>query len=265
MVAVAGPHGDREQEKQSTDAADHALDAELNQIVVLPIPGDLDSIPSHPPGGAKLSKDRARQLTDSIRIDAQGVRAMLLRAYEGAAHIVLGYENFGQYCAAEFGMSSRTAYRSLNAGRVDLILSVPRDTETERVPERVARELASMLDDPDELRETYQVAVETASRDATGEPRVTAAHVREVVERHREKSDAPPADPGPPRTQVTVADAIREVTDAIQVGDHEAIEAAIAGAQRILTRRRMGTSPGALADCVSTLLDAMSALLRGPE
>lgn len=121
---------------------------------------------------ATLSRDEARSLTDEVKQDAERLWRKLVELYDGGAHLALGYTSWGAYFKTEFGQSERHGYRLLEAGRALEVVSDPWVTPAN---ERVARELAPLLDDPETLREVWVEA------SANGAP--TAARVREVVQR----------------------------------------------------------------------------------
>lgn len=125
----------------------------------------------------------ARGLTDEVKADAAALWAKLLDLYEGGAHLALGYASWGIYYEAEFGGSKSAAYRILDAARV-----VPQ-LGTAPVPrsESVARELAPLRAEPEQMREAWSEAVEQHG------PEPTAAQVREIV-RRPEVVDADPAE-----------------------------------------------------------------------
>ena len=102
--------GDRNDPAVSTD--DQAL------ISALALPGDIDAIPRHRPGGRPLTVDGARELTERIKFDAQTLWMQLLRAFEGNAHGALGYDSWHAYCRAELQIEAAQSYRLLNAARV---------------------------------------------------------------------------------------------------------------------------------------------------
>lgn len=121
---------------------------------------------------APLSRDKARSLTDEVKHDAERLWRKLVELYDGRAHRALGYSSWGSYFEAEFGGSDATAYRLLQSGRVmaELPMGSPKPAT-----ERMARELAPLLDRPEELRDAW------AEASSNGEP--TALKVREVVQR----------------------------------------------------------------------------------
>lgn len=129
--------------------------------------------------------------------------------------------------------------------------------------ERVARELTPLLDDPVLLRDTFSEAVETAPRDATGAPRVTAAHVRETVERRAQSVQ--PSYSTQMKAPVTgmVTDAIRHVVTTAKAGEPAAIRAAIAAAKHVIKNQRSRAARMELAACATSLLSAMAFMLKG--
>lgn len=123
---------------------------------------------------AALSREEARSLTDEVKHDAERLWRKLVELYDGGAHLALGYSSWGSYFKTEFGGSRSRAYQLLDAGRA---LEIVQSTTVESVPrnEAQARELAPLLDRPDELRDAW------AEASANGEP--TALKVREAVQR----------------------------------------------------------------------------------
>lgn len=120
-----------------------------------------------------LSEAEARSLTDEVKGDAERLWRKLVELYDGKAHLSLGYSSWDGYFTAEFGGSKSRAYQLLDAGRV---LKLAQSTMVDSAPtERQARELAPLLDQPEELQAAWTEAVEQH-----GEP--TAAQVREVVQ-----------------------------------------------------------------------------------
>jgi N6-adenosine-specific RNA methylase IME4 len=137
----------------------------------------------------QLDAGEARRLTDEVKRDAAALWTKLLRLYEGAAHVALGYTSWGAYFEAEFGGSSSRTYQLLDAGRVAGVLAD--STIVERPNEAQARELVPLLDQPDEL---VEVVLELRAEHGD---RVTAELIREQVRRRLAREDllaqAPPA------------------------------------------------------------------------
>lgn len=120
-----------------------------------------------------LGPAQARRLVDEVKRDAETLWRKLVDLYEGGAHLALGYSSWGAFFEAEFGQSGRRGYQLLDAGRV--LESVNRGS-TSPPNERQARELAPLLDEPKQLRETWAEV-----RERQAEP--TAADVREAVKK----------------------------------------------------------------------------------
>jgi hypothetical protein len=59
-----------------------------------------------------LSQAEARNLTDEIKRDAVSMRAKIQRAYEGEAHLALGYRDWPEYCETEFHDATLSIPRS---------------------------------------------------------------------------------------------------------------------------------------------------------
>jgi phage N-6-adenine-methyltransferase len=121
-----------------------------------------------------LDATQARLLTDEVKHDAEALWEKLLDLYNRGAHTALGYSSWGDYFTTEFGGSRPRAYELLNAGRVIDVLSLQLQTDVLPANEAQTRELAPLLDRPDELREAWQETV-------AEHPQPTAADVREKV------------------------------------------------------------------------------------
>lgn len=78
----------------------------------------LAEVPSETTPEPTLSRSRAQRLTERIRSGIEGVWAMLLEAYEGQAHVSLGYPTWEAYIKEEFRMSRGESYRLIDQGRV---------------------------------------------------------------------------------------------------------------------------------------------------
>ncbi len=139
--------------------------------------------------GAPCTADEARALTDRIRGTVTAAWVLLLEAYERGAWAALGYGRWEDYVAAEFHLSRSRSYQLLDLGRVARELpaggsgSMSTKVDTDPLPETHARELAPLLDQPDEMREVYTEAVERTN----GRP--TAAVLRVVREHRRHPAD----------------------------------------------------------------------------
>ena len=251
--------GDRNDPAVSTD--DQAL------ISALALPGDIDAIPRHRPGGRPLTVDGARELTERIKFDAQTLWMQLLRAFEGNAHGALGYDSWHAYCRAELQIEAAQSYRLLNAARVAGFLHSPVGEPNQApITERVARELTALLDDPEKLRGAFSEASEI-SRDADGAPKPpTAAVVRQAAQarlapRPADGSNRRNSKPAP---ATTVTGAIAELIATINsAAETTVIAAKISEASRVLEKRRSGTEPGALADALRDVLETLAEIYTG--
>lgn len=178
-----------------------------------------------------LSAEVARRMTDEAKEVTHLLWRKMVALYEGDAHVALGYGSWGDYCGAEFDMSSARAYQLLDAGRVSDMLAS--STTVELVPrnEAVARELAPFRDDLDAARAAMATAVEIHGPDPT------AADVRDIV-RLPTVVEMPPAPPPHDLRFELIEDAVATlrlmpVADKIlwpvdELGDVEAVDEALA-------------------------------------
>ncbi|MBI4696363.1 MAG: hypothetical protein HY749_20335 [Gammaproteobacteria bacterium] len=245
-----------------------------------------DAIATHPPGGRPLSREEATELTAQARTRHDELRMLLLRIYEGAGHVALGYTNFGEYCEAEFGMSPRAAYLKLQAAKIaDALASASEKLITELPPmsDAAIREFADVVDDPSEAQAALSAAMERARLDGDGNARVTADDARAAVEATQVKPDPrdgndhekPAADPArrrkprrrndgrreerecesdpyaaPPLTALAAAQALRDATHR----SFDDARYAFGFSERL--KHEMVTP-----ECVAALLDAVRGLL----
>jgi phage N-6-adenine-methyltransferase len=125
---------------------------------------------------ALLSRAEARSLTDEVKGDAERLWRKLLELYEGEAWTVLGYDSWRGYWLAEFGEQSlNLSYKQIAAGRAMRVIEAAPVYHGTKPNERQARELAPLLDEPEQLRDAWQEVVDE-------HPEPTAANVREVVQ-----------------------------------------------------------------------------------
>src|SRR5690606_37795285 len=105
----------------------------------------------HPPATqdsspAPLGRADARRLTDQIRDRLGRLYDLVAEAYEGRAHIALGYATWEEYTEAEFGMSRSHAYRLIEQARaVRELTEVSPTGDKIHIPERAAREIGRHL------------------------------------------------------------------------------------------------------------------------
>jgi hypothetical protein len=140
-------------------------------------------------------------------------------------------ETFEGYCQTEWGFTRRRAGQLIEAAAVVQALPEPAPAPAEKsndpdlqtgtkVPktgtvanERVAREVAKAP--PEKRAEVVQKAAETAPKDKEGKPKITAAHVRRVVEKEAAPDQAPAETPAVkvPEWQAVAADVDGLITD----------------------------------------------------
>jgi len=103
-----------------------------------------------------LTTEEARNLTDEVKKDAARLWAKLLQLYRGDAHSALGYSSWGDYFEVEFQQDRSYGYYLLKAGKVREALAESTIVDSVPITEGQARELAPLLDNPEELREVWE-------------------------------------------------------------------------------------------------------------
>lgn len=133
-----------------------------------------------------LTASTARQLTDSIKKDAEALFERLLNAYERGVHVALGYSSWSAYCKTEFNMSKARAYQLIEAGRVArAIKTQSKNLDSPPRTDAVARKLTPIRKQKGDeaVAEAWAEIVEQHG------PEPTAEEVEEVV---RTMSDPEP-------------------------------------------------------------------------
>ncbi|MBE7553210.1 MAG: hypothetical protein HS126_19235 [Anaerolineales bacterium] len=127
-----------------------------------------------------MTETEARVLIEEIKTDISAVGAKLLELHEREGWKALGYSSWRECVTHEFEFGQSHVYRLMDFAKIERNLS-PIGENGYPLPtgESVARPLA-LLDDPEEQREVWQLAVDTAPGG-----RVTARHVAAVVEERR--------------------------------------------------------------------------------
>lgn len=149
---------------------------------------------------ACLTHDQARELTDSAMADITHACEKIEAAYEGKAHLALGYPTWEAYLKAEFDMSRRRGYRLLTQAKVVKALGVtPKEINADQ-----AQELAPLLSEPDKMREVLdslppkppariiKAKVDEVKPPKPRPPRITAPTITPTPATTR---PAPPAEP----------------------------------------------------------------------
>lgn len=102
------------------------------------------------------------------------------------------FESFEAYCKSRWNISRPRAYQLIEAAEVTAEVSTIVDTKTKETPkhptniapqnEAQARALAGSGDTPEQRREVWAKAVETAPKNEAGEPVITAKHIAKVAD-----------------------------------------------------------------------------------
>lgn len=116
----------------------------------------------------------AKEIVDKINASINNVRALVLQLYEGEGWTSLGYANWRECVVAEFKQNERYLYKQLEAAQVQKVICPI--GQKQEIPESQLRPLTKLKDDPEQQREAWVKAVETAPGG-----KVTAAHVAKVV------------------------------------------------------------------------------------
>lgn len=127
----------------------------------------------------------AREAVDQINSNMNNVRYLVLDLYEREGWVALGYQSWRECVTAEFQNSQAYLYRQLEAAQTEKVIS-PIGEKIE-IPESQLRPLTKLKDNPEQQREAWQKAVETAP-----EGKVTAAHVSKVVKEMTEPEKPKP-------------------------------------------------------------------------
>lgn len=118
----------------------------------------------------------ARECADKINANMNNVRGLVLELYEREGWTALGYGSWRECVTAEFKSGQAYLYRQLEAAQTERNISTIVEN-TNSIPESQLQPLTKLRDNPDQQREAWQRAVETAP-----ESGITAAHVKEVVD-----------------------------------------------------------------------------------
>ena len=109
----------------------------------------------------------------------------LLAIRERRLYLEAGFDRFEDYCRQRWEMDRIRAYQLCEAAQVSTVVNTGQLRN-----ERQARELAPLLDEPDELRAVWAEALER------GDGEVTASLIREIRrDRERQRQPAPPPPP----------------------------------------------------------------------
>ena len=143
---------------------------------------------------ATLTKAQARRLTDKIAESADHLWTLLLEAHDRKAWLALGYDSFTAYTTAEFGMTSRNAYRLVNQGSVVREIVAAANVTRASVIGVSARAAEELKPDLPALTEKVAAAVKDVPK------KERPAVVKELLEEHRKRkssSASPPSSEEP--------------------------------------------------------------------
>ena len=170
-----------------------------------PTPVPLPATPPAPDEEIDAITARIREL-DGAPLE-QG--RLLRRVYDQQMYLGLDVPDFDAYAQEFFSFSLRHAYRLMDLARVEEIVSFgpigQKDTTLLPQNEFQARALVPLIDRPDDLRQAWGVAVSTAPARQDGSPKITAAHIKDVLERLGFAPDPPARPPAPPDLDAVLA------------------------------------------------------------
>ena len=142
---------------------------------------------------SRMTKDEARECIEQINENLRDTRELLLELYEREGWKALNYSSWRECVTGEFKEKQAYLYYQLAAAKTERNISTIVE-KSEPLPESHLREI-SKIKDPDQQREVYRQAVETAP-----EGKVTARHIEETVKEMKE-AKAPEAPPEPPKEE----------------------------------------------------------------
>lgn len=117
----------------------------------------------------------AREVVDKINANMNNVRYLVLDLYEREGWSALGYGSWRECVTKEFQGKQSYLYYQLEAAQVEKNISTNVEKQ-DLIPESHLRPLTKLRDNPEQQREAWQKAVETAP-----DGKITAAHVSKVV------------------------------------------------------------------------------------
>jgi hypothetical protein len=191
-------HADVLAEMAGTSTKDTGAHGQEQGGTVTPVqpPADVSAPPADA-GTVTLPGDEARQLADCEAVIERGLKTFVevgraLMQVRDARLYRAVHGTFEEYAEQRWGLIARRAYQLIDAAAVDgsLRTNVHKDQPLP-ANEAQARELAPLLDDPEELRDTW----EEANRRTDGKP--TAAAVRGVRKERQGRAPGRPSMPKP--------------------------------------------------------------------
>ncbi|MBU0958562.1 MAG: hypothetical protein KKB31_01325 [Nanoarchaeota archaeon] len=119
-----------------------------------------------------MTTEEAHQCVEQINSNLSNTRELLLDLYEREGWVSLGYKSWRECVVKEFKQNENYLYKQLAAAQTERNICT---IVQKQIPEGQLRLLSKL--DPDQQKEAWQTAVETAP-----EGKVTARHVETVVD-----------------------------------------------------------------------------------
>ena len=168
-----------------------------------------------------MTHKEAKECVEKINADMNNIRALILDLYEREGWAALGYQSWRECVVAEFKQGENYLYKQLAAAQTERNICTFVQSR-EPIPESQLRPLAKLKDNPDQQREAWQKAVDTAPKG-----KVTAAHVSKIVKEMttKEKPVSPIQKPQPPSEAMGIATFIISHLERIRSDDPKKNEA----------------------------------------
>ena len=145
-----------------------------------------------------MTEVEAREHVRQIKLGLQNVRNLLLELYERDGWLALGYKTWRDCTTQEFQYRQSHVYELLSAAKVERNISAIAENT---IPEGQLRPIAQANLQPQEQREVWQKAIESAPNG-----KVTARHVEHTVDEYKRQTQQHtrdiPAPSGPQRLPV---------------------------------------------------------------
>lgn len=129
-----------------------------------------------------MTGDEARQIVDRIKGHLNEARRLIYDLYQREGWRAMGYGSWRECVVAEFEQGENMLYRQLQAAEVEFIL-FDNCQKVGEIPEGQLRPLAPLRNDPDAVREAWNLANERTDGQPTG--RDVQEAVDEVLESDR--------------------------------------------------------------------------------
>lgn len=108
----------------------------------------------------KMTEAEARECVNKINANMSNVRLLVLDLYECEGWAAMGYASWRECVTAEFKQSQRHLYEQLEAAKVEK--NICAIAQKQEIPESQLRPLTKLRDNPEQQRQAWKQAVETA-------------------------------------------------------------------------------------------------------